>query len=57
MKLKKFVMIPVIIGILAFLIQTLDQWLSPMMQPSGNVGFSWDQLSGMGNLLFSRCQC
>ncbi len=34
-------MIPVIIGILAFLIQVLDQWLSPMMQPSGNVGFSW----------------
>jgi len=34
-------MIPVMIGILAFLIQTIDQWLSPMMQPSGNVGFSW----------------
>jgi hypothetical protein len=41
MKLRKFVMIPVIIGILAFLIQALDQWLSPVMQPSGNVGFSW----------------
>jgi hypothetical protein len=26
---------------LAFFIQALDQWLSPVMQPSGNVGFSW----------------
>jgi hypothetical protein len=41
MKLKKFIMIPVMIGILAFLIQAIDQWLSPVMQPSGNVGFSW----------------
>jgi hypothetical protein len=39
--LKKFVMIPVIIGVLALLIQTLDQWLSPLMQPLGNKGFSW----------------
>jgi hypothetical protein len=38
---KKFVMIPVMIGVLALLIQALDQWLSPMMQPSGNTGFSW----------------
>jgi hypothetical protein len=40
-ELKKFVMIPVMIGILAFSIQVIDQWLSPVMQPSGNVGFSW----------------
>ncbi len=40
-ELKKFVMVPVIIGILALLIQALDQWLSPMMQPAGNTGFSW----------------
>lgn len=40
-ELKKFMMIPVLIGILALLIQTLDQWLSPLMQPLGNKGFSW----------------
>lgn len=40
-ELKKFVMIPVMIGILALMIQTLDQWLSPLMQPLGNKGFSW----------------
>ncbi len=38
---KKFVMIPVMIGVLALLIQAIDQWLSPIMQPSGNSGFSW----------------
>jgi len=40
-ELKKFVMIPVMIGVLALLIQAIDQWLSPIMQPSGNSGFSW----------------
>lgn len=40
-ELKKFVMIPVMIGLLALLIQAIDQWLSPIMQPSGNHGFSW----------------
>lgn len=39
--LRKFVMIPVMIGVLALLIQSLDQWLSPMMKPVGNSGFSW----------------
>ena len=40
-ELKKFVMIPVIIGILAFLIIVTDQLLSPLMKPAGNNGFSW----------------
>ena len=40
-ELKKFVMIPVIIGILAFLIIVTDQLLSPIMKPAGNNGFSW----------------
>ena len=40
-ELKKFVMIPVIIGILACLIIVTDQLLSPFMKPSGNNGFSW----------------
>lgn len=41
MKLKKFVFIPVIIGVLACLIQVLDQLLCPSVPPEGNVGFSW----------------
>ena len=40
-ELKKFVMIPVIIGILALLIIVTDQLLSPIMKPSPNNGFSW----------------
>lgn len=41
MTLKKFVMIPAIIGVLAFLIQVLDQLLFASVPPEGNVGFSW----------------
>jgi hypothetical protein len=40
-ELKKFVMIPVIVGILAFLLIVVDQLLSPIMDPSPNNGFSW----------------
>lgn len=38
---KKFVVIPLIIGVLALLIQILDQLVSPLMPPSPNFGFSW----------------
>lgn len=41
MSLKKFVVIPLIIGVLAFFIQIVDQLLSPSMPPEGNVGFGW----------------
>ena len=41
MTLKKFVIIPLIIAVLAFLIQIVDQLLSPIMQPDPNNGFSW----------------
>ena len=41
MSLKKFVIIPLIIAVLAFLIQIIDQLLSPIMQPTPNNGFSW----------------
>ncbi|MDR1981561.1 MAG: DUF1097 domain-containing protein [Tannerellaceae bacterium] len=40
MPLKKFVLIPLLIGVLAFAIQVVDQLLSPSMPPE-NVGFSW----------------
>ena len=41
MSLKKFVFIPLIIGVLAFFIQIIDQVLSPLMQPNPNNGFCW----------------
>lgn len=41
MTLKKICNIPVIIGVLALGIQSLDQLLSPLMPPAGNAGFSW----------------
>jgi drug/metabolite transporter (DMT)-like permease len=55
MSLKKFVFIPVIIGILAFFIQVLDQLLSPVMPPSGNVGFSWICFQSWAVYFFSGC--
>jgi hypothetical protein len=54
-ELKKFVMIPVIIGILAFLIQALDQWLSPMMEPAGNKGFSWISFQSWAVYFLAGC--
>ena len=41
MSLKKFVIIPLIIAVLAFLIQIIDQVLAPLMSPSPNNGFCW----------------
>jgi drug/metabolite transporter (DMT)-like permease len=41
MSLKKFVVIPLIIAVLAFLIQIVDQLLSPCMNPLPNNGFCW----------------
>jgi len=41
MPLKKFVVIPLIIAVLAFCIQIIDQLLSPLMCPTPNNGFCW----------------
>ena len=41
MSLKKFVVIPLIVAVLAFIIQIVDQLLSPHMQPEPNNGFCW----------------
>ncbi len=54
-ELRKFVMIPVMIGILAFLIQAIDQWLSPMMQPAGNTGFSWISFQSWAVYFLAGC--
>jgi len=41
MTLKKFIVIPLIIGVLAFFIQIIDQLLAPLMSPFPNNGFCW----------------
>ncbi len=41
MNLQKFAVIPLIIGVLALLIQIVDQLLMGSVLPEGNVGFSW----------------
>jgi hypothetical protein len=55
MSLKQFAIIPIIIGVLAFGIQLLDQLLSPFMPPAGNVGFSWICFQSWAVYFFSGC--
>ena len=53
--LKKYAVIPLIIAILAFVIQSLDQFLSPYLQPEGNVGFSWISFQSWGLYFLAGC--
>lgn len=53
--MKKFIMIPVIIGILACLIQVVDQLLSPHMCPEGNNGFSWISFQSWAVYFLAGC--
>ncbi|MDR1624819.1 MAG: DUF1097 domain-containing protein [Tannerellaceae bacterium] len=55
MSLKQFAIIPIIIGVLAFGIQMLDQLLAPFMPPAGNVGFSWICFQSWAVYFFSGC--
>jgi hypothetical protein len=55
MSLKKFAVIPIIIGVLAFGIQLLDQLVAPFMPPAGNVGFSWICFQSWAVYFFSGC--
>lgn len=55
MKLKQFALIPVMIGVLAFGIQVLDQLLSPVMPPAGNVGLSWICFQSWAVYFFAGC--
>ena len=41
MSLKKFVVIPLMIGVLGFTIQIVDQLLHQFVPPAGNFGFGW----------------
>jgi drug/metabolite transporter (DMT)-like permease len=55
MSFKKFAFIPVLIGVLAFGIQVLDQLLAPSMPPKGNVGFSWICFQSWAVYFFAGC--
>lgn len=55
MTLKKFVLIPVIIGVLACLIQALDQLLYTSVLPEGNVGFSWISFQSWAVYFLAGC--
>lgn len=55
MTLKKFVVIPVIIGVLAFFIQVLDQLLYTSVPPEGNVGFSWVSFQAWAVYFMAGC--
>lgn len=55
MSLKQFAIIPIIIGILAFGIQIVDQLVAPFMPPAGNVGFSWICFQSWAVYFFSGC--
>ncbi|MDR1161001.1 MAG: DUF1097 domain-containing protein [Tannerellaceae bacterium] len=55
MSLKQFAVIPIIIGVLAFGIQLLDQLLAPSMQPAVNKGFSWICFQSWAVYFFSGC--
>jgi len=41
MSLKKVLVLPLIVAVLAFIIQILDQLLGPFMKPFPNNGFCW----------------
>ena len=55
MTLKKFVLIPMIIGVLACLIQALDQLLYTSVPPEGNVGFSWISFQSWAVYFLAGC--
>ncbi len=41
MSFSKFIVIPIMVAVLAFTLQIVDQLLSPIMPPDGNKGFAW----------------
>lgn len=55
MSLKKFWVIPLIIGVLACLIQAVDQLLMPYVAPVGNKGFSWIAFQSWATYFLAGC--
>lgn len=55
MEFKKFIWIPVIVALLAFSIQILDQLVSPNVMPAGNVGFGWIAFQAWAMYFLAGC--
>lgn len=55
MSFKKFILIPFFTGVLAFLLQCVDQSLSPILQPLGNHGFAWISFQAWAVYFFAGC--
>ncbi len=55
MKFHKFILIPIFIGVLAFILQVVDQNLSPVLAPSGNHGFAWISFQAWAVYFFAGC--
>lgn len=55
MTLKKFIVIPFIIALLAGTIQMVDQLLHLQVEPLGNVGFSWIAFQAWAMYFLAGC--
>lgn len=55
LKFSKFIVIPIIIAFLAFTIQIVDQLLSPLVPPAGNVGFGWIAFQAWAMYFIAGC--
>ena len=55
MSFKKFFLMPLIVTVLAFSIQIVDQLLSPLMNPDPNKGFCWIAFQAWAVYFFAGC--
>lgn len=55
MKFHKFILIPFSIGVLAFLLQMVDQSLSKVLAPAGNFGFAFISFQAWAVYFFGGC--
>lgn len=55
MKFHKFIIIPFSIGVLAFILQLIDQSLSKVLSPAGNFGFAWISFQAWAVYFFAGC--
>lgn len=55
MKFHKFIIIPFSIGVLAFILQLVDQSLSKVLSPTGNLGFAWISFQAWAVYFFGGC--
>lgn len=55
MKFHKFILIPFFIGVLAFILQLIDQSLSKILSPAGNFGFAFISFQAWAVYFFAGC--